>query len=99
MDGGSSVFTFQYSILEIFILGYSVTSTADEGSFSSARRLKTWLRSRTGDERFSKRSRVGHKLRPDSVSIADVAQDFVSRHEKRKTRTFGTAGKLKKWQS
>ena len=29
------------------------TSTAGEGSFSSVRRLKTWLWSRMGDERFS----------------------------------------------
>ena len=35
------------------ILGYLVTNAADEGSFSSAPRLKTWHRSRMDDDRFS----------------------------------------------
>ena len=40
----------------------------------------------------------GHKLRTDSVSIADVAHEFVSSNEDRK-RDFGTADNFKKWQS
>ena len=52
MDGGSSVFTF-FSIIEKVSLGYSITSAADKGSFSFTRRLKTWHRSRMGDDRFS----------------------------------------------
>ena len=71
------------------------TSAAGERSFSSARRLKTWLRSRMGDERFSNLAVLnGHKQRTDSVSIADVAQEFVSRNKNRK-RNFGTASSLK----
>lgn len=51
MDEGSSVLTFtQYSTV---ILGYLETSATYEGLFSSARRLKTWHRSRMGDDRFS----------------------------------------------
>ena len=47
------------------------TSAAGERSFSSARRLKTWLRSRMGDDRFSNlAARNGHKQRTDSVSSA-----------------------------
>lgn len=65
------------------------TSAAGERSFSSARRLKTWLRSRMGGERFSNLAALnGHKQITDSVSIADVAQEFVSRNENRK-RNFG----------
>lgn len=65
------------------------TSAAGERSFSSARRLKTWLRSRMGEERFSNLAVLnGHKQRTDSVCIADVAQEFVSRNENRK-RNFG----------
>ena len=38
------------------------TITAGEGSLSSARRLKTWVRSRMGDERFSNLTVLnGHK--------------------------------------
>ena len=39
---------------------------------------------------------MGHKWRPDSVSIADVAQYFVSRNENRKTRNFWHCGQLEK---
>ena len=58
------------------------TSAADERSFSSARRLKTWLPSRMGDLAVLN----GHKRRTDSVSIA--TQEFVSRNKNRK-RSFG----------
>ena len=59
------------------------TSAADERSFSSARRLKTWLPSRMGDLAVLN----GHKRRTDSVSIA--TQEFVSRSMNHK-RSFGT---------
>ncbi len=62
------------------------TRAAGECSFSSARRLKTWLSSRMGDERFSDLAVVnGHK---QCVCIADVAHEFVYRNENRK-RNFG----------
>ena len=41
-----------YSKIEIVILGYLVSSTAHEGLFSSAPRLKMWYLSRMGDDRF-----------------------------------------------
>ena len=50
------------------------TSAAGKHSFSSARRLKTWLPSRMGDLAVLN----GHKRRTGSVSIADITQDFVS---------------------
>ena len=61
-----------------------------------ARRLKTWRRSRMGHERFSNLvvTLNGFKLRTDSVSIADVAQEFFSSNEDRK-RNFGTADNFK----
>ena len=65
------------------------TSAADERSFSSARRLKTWLLSRMGDLAVLN----GHKRRIDSVSIA--TQEFVSCNKNRK-RSFGTSGNFKK---
>ena len=71
------------------------TSAAGERSFSSARRMKTWLRSRMGEERFSNLAMLnGHKRRTDSVSLIEVAQEFVSRNENRK-RNFGTANSFK----
>ena len=65
------------------------TSAAGKRSFSSARRLKTWLLSRMGDLAVLN----GHKRRTDSVSIA--TQEFVSRNKNRK-RSFGTSGNFKK---
>ena len=49
------------------------------------------------DERFSNLVLMlnGHKLRTDSVSISDVAQEFVSSNEDRK-RNFGTADNFTK---
>ena len=71
------------------------TSAAGERSFSSARRMKTWLRSRMGEERFSNLAMLNdHKRRTDSVSLIEVAQEFVSRNENRK-RNFGTANSFK----
>ena len=61
------------------------TSAAGKHSFSSARRLKTWLPSRMGDLAVLN----GHKRRTDSVSIA--TQEFFSCNKNRK-RSFGTSG-------
>ena len=49
-----------------------------------------------GDERFSNivLTLNGYKLRTDSVSIADVAQEFVSSNEDRK-RNLDTADNFK----
>ena len=49
-----------------------------------------------GDERFSNLvvTSNSYKLRTDSVSIADVAQEFVSSNKDRK-RNFGTADNFK----
>ena len=76
------------------------TSAAGERSLSSARRLKTSLRSKMRDERFSNLAVLpnGHKRRTDSVSIAEVAQEFVSRNEDLK-RNFSIADNFKKSQS
>ena len=57
-----------YSIIEIVYLGYLVTSAADEGSFSSAPGLKTWHRSRMGDDRFSNLA-VSVTSRDQTVSL------------------------------
>ena len=52
-----------------------------------------------GDERFSNLVVLnGYKRRTDSVSIADVQQEFVSRDENRK-RNFGSAANFKKYRS
>ena len=65
------------------------TSVAGERSFSTARRLKTWLRSRMNQERFSNLTVLNiHKERTNRFSI-DIANEFTDRNTNRK-RNFGT---------
>ena len=72
------------------ILVNPATSTAGERSFSTARRLKTWLRSRMNQERFSNLTVLNiHKERTDRLSTIDMANEFTDRNTNRK-RNFGT---------
>ena len=43
----------EYFDFVCILYGYLVNTAADEGLFLSTRRLKTWHRSRMGDDRFS----------------------------------------------
>ena len=72
------------------ILVNPATSAAGERSFSTARRLKTWLRSRMNQERFSNLTVLNiHKERTDRLSTVDIANKFTDRNTNRK-RNFGT---------
>ena len=72
------------------ILVNPATSAADERSFSTARRLQTWLRSRMNQERFSNLTVLNiHKGRTDRLSTIDIANEFTDRNSNRK-RNFGT---------
>ena len=66
------------------------TSSSGERSFSTARRVKTWLRSRMQQERFTHLAILNtRKIRLDSISLVSVANAFVSLNDNRK-RNFGT---------
>ena len=73
------------------ILINPATSAAGERSFSTARRLKTWLRSRMNQERFYSNLTVLdiHKERTNRLSPIDIANEFTDRNTNRK-RNFGT---------
>ena len=61
------------------ILVNPATSAADERSFSTARRLKSWLRSRMNQERFSNLTVLKiHKERTDRLSTIDIANEFTT---------------------
>jgi len=65
------------------------TSASAERSFSTARRLKTWLRSQMGQSRFNDICILNtHKKRLDDLPLLDIANQFVSLNENRK-RNFG----------
>ena len=63
------------------------TSAAGERSFSSARRLKTWLRSTMIQTRFSNLTILNtHKQRTDKLCVIDVANEFAALNENRESK-------------
>ena len=66
------------------------TSAAVEISFSSARKLKTRLRSTMTQTRFSNLTILNtHKQRTNKLCLIDVANEFAALNENRKSN-FGT---------
>ena len=77
-----------YSLFSLLL--NPATSAAAERSFSTAGRLKTWLRSRMNQERFSNLTVLNiHKERTDRLSTSDIANEFTDRNANRKSN-FGT---------
>ena len=67
------------------ILVNPATSAASESSFSTARRLKTWVRSKMNQERFSNLTVLNiHRERTDRLSTIDIANEFTERNTNRK---------------
>ena len=65
------------------------TSVSGERWFSTAQRLKTWVRSTMTQERFSNLTILnGHKERTERLSFVDIASEFSERNNNRK-RKFG----------
>ena len=72
------------------ILVNSATSAADERSFSTALRPKTWLGSTMNRERFSNLTVLDiHKERTDRLSTIDITNEFTDCNTISK-RKFGT---------
>ena len=62
-----------------FLFVNPASSAAGERSFSSARRLKTRLRSTMTQTRFSKLTILNaHKQRTDKLCLIDVANEFAA---------------------
>ena len=71
------------------ILVDPAASAAGEGSFSTARRLRTWLRSGMDQERFSNLTVLNiHRERTDRLFTIDITNEFADRNTNRK-RNFG----------
>ena len=80
----------EVSTLCKLILVNPATTAAGERSFSTCRRLKTWLRSGMNQERFSNQTFLNiHKEKTDRLSNIDIAKEFTYRNTNRK-RNFGT---------
>ena len=65
------------------------TNATSERSFSTLRRVKTYLRSTMGQERLNHLMILNvHKDHTDSIDIVDIAKQFISDSEHR-LRVFG----------
>ena len=76
-------------LLKIYLTVPMTTATA-ERTFSTMRRIKTYLRSTMTQERLNHAMTLHiHKGRTDELNITDIAQQFISFNEKQ-MHTFGT---------
>ena len=83
-------FFSEVSTLVKLILVLPATNAVSERSFSSLRRIKTFLRTTMSQARLNHLMTLNvHKELTDSLSLVDVANQFVSNHEIR-MRTFGS---------
>ena len=72
------------TICKLFLVNQA-TSAAGKRSFSSARRLKTWLRLTMTQTRFSNLKILNtHKQRTDKLCLIDVANEFAALNENQK---------------
>ncbi len=79
----------QVCILVKLIIVMPATNAVSERSFSTMRRIKTYLRSTMGQARLNHTMVLAiHKARLDSLDLTTVANDFVEGHEYR-LRNFG----------
>ena len=79
----------EISTLRKLLLVMSATNAVSERSFSALTRMKTYLRSTTGDSRLNHLMMLHvHKDRTDALTLVDVANDFVGEKENRK-QLFG----------
>ncbi|XP_048583324.1 zinc finger MYM-type protein 1-like [Nematostella vectensis] len=73
----------------VLLLVNPATDAIGERSFSTMRRLKTWLRSTMGQKRFNSLAVLSvHRERTDKINLAAVANEFVRLNDNRR-RLFG----------
>lgn len=85
----------QVEQLLILLLVNPASSATAERSFSSLRRLKTWLRATMSQSRLNSLAVCNaHRELLDDVNIRDVAEEFASRNDFRQ-RLFGNFANLK----
>ncbi len=78
-----------HKLLRLY-LTVPITSSTSEKSFSTLRRVLSYLRSTMSEERLNNCMLLHiHKDITDKLNLQEVARDFVSLHEERK-RHFGT---------
>ena len=80
------MFYSEVSKLLKLILFLPATNCKSERAFSALKRLKIYLRSTMGQERLNHLMILHvHKSRTDKLIVIDIANDFVSKSERRLT--------------
>ena len=84
-----TIFSDVILVLEL-ILVLPATNASSERSFSALRRIKTYLRSTMGQQRLNNLMSLHvHKDRTDSLSLVDLANDFVANKAEHRNSIFG----------
>jgi hypothetical protein len=82
----------QVEVLIRLLLVVPASSAEAERSFSTLRRLKTWLRSTVGQRRLNHLAVLNiHSARLDAIDMTAVARDFVAKNDGRRN-DFGSFG-------
>ena len=77
------MFSEKHKLIRLFLTVPATTATA-EISFSTMRRLKTYLRSTMTQKRMNHALLChAHKSILDNISVADIVNEFVTRNERR----------------
>ena len=75
------------NICKLILVNPATTARA-ERSFSLARRLLTWLRSKMGKKQFNNLAVLHfHKHRTDAIDVLSVANDFITNENR--VKNFG----------
>ena len=78
LDSSRRKLLSEISTLGKLLLVMPATNAISERSFSALKRVKTYLRSTTGDSRLNHLMMLHvHKDRTDAITLVDVANDFV----------------------
>ena len=89
LDSSCRKLLSEISTLGKLLLVMPATNAVSERSFSALKRVKTYLRSTTGDHRLNHLMMLHvHKDKTDALTLVGVANDFVREKENRK-QLFG----------
>ena len=89
LDSSRRKLLTEISTLGKLLLVMPATNAVSERSFSALKRVKTYLRSTTGDSKLNHLLMLHvHKDRTDALILVDVANDFVGGKENQK-QLFG----------
>ena len=82
LDSSRRKLLSEISTLGKLLLVMLATNAVSERSFSALKRVKTYLRSTTGDSRLNHLMMLHvHKDRTDALTLVDVANEFVGEKE------------------